>query len=327
MMLRGLLATRTLLLSSVCLRSSHRSISACANQVNNPNNDAFWKSRGLASRPDNWESKAAQRAVDGRLQARSNNAASRTSGERALAGRRTDIVVRAVKASLGGKAEVRKAGSQAKRTDIADSDYDLWVDVGDECLSRAERKVLRDTLTSMLNKGGDPARVVLKESTVRVLLNDEEHIDIAFSSYCFSCKQHHKPVQRFTNNPKARDAVRLIKAGSPQKFKGEAIEMAVLTAQGQKKGQSFGAVALAAFRLLAHRSQMEEFRAWLSDGEKYEYDAADDNYDDDDVDDDDDDDWFEEQARLDDEWYEDRLREDEEEEERKKERETRGPGH
>ena len=50
-------------------------------------------------------------------------------------------------------------GSQAKRTAVASSDYDLWVDVGDECVSRAQRKVLRNKLTSMLNKGGDPARV------------------------------------------------------------------------------------------------------------------------------------------------------------------------
>ena len=53
MMLRGLLTTRTPLLSRACRRATHRSIAACANQVNNPNNPAYWKSRGLASRPDN----------------------------------------------------------------------------------------------------------------------------------------------------------------------------------------------------------------------------------------------------------------------------------
>ena len=253
-MLRGLLTTRTLLLSSVCLRSSHRSISA-----------------------------------SGRLEARANDAAFRTSGERAAANRRTDIIVQAVKASLGGKAEVRNAGSQAKHTDTSSSDHDYWVYVGDVGVSRAQRTDLRDTLVSMLTEGGwRPLLVLLRETGVR-LEYKKGHVDIVFDKMLFNDKTHTKPKpQRFTNNPKARDAVRLIKAGSPQNLKGEAIEKAVIAAQGRKKGQSFDTVALAAFRLLAHRSQVKEFKAWLSDGEEYEYDAADDNYDDDDdVDDDD----------------------------------------
>ena len=266
MLLRGLLTAHTLLLSSVGLRSPHRSISACANQVNNPNNPAYWQSRGRKSRPDNWESEVAQRAAEGRLEARANNAASRTSRERKVARWRNSIIVQAVKASLGTHVQVHKVGSQAKHTDVARSDQDFWVDVGDKCVSRAKRKHLRDKLTSMLNEGrGDPARVELRATTVRILLEDEEHIDVAFSSYCFSSKQHHKPAQRFTNNPKARDAVRLIKDGSPQKFKGEAIEKAVLAAQRQKKGQSIDLLALEAFCLLANKPQEEEFTAWLSD--------------------------------------------------------------
>jgi predicted nucleotidyltransferase len=73
-------------------------------------------------------------------------------------------------------------GSQAKRTAVASSDYDLWVDVGDECVSRAQRKVLRNKLTSMLTRV-----VILHELR-------EEHIGIAFSSCCFSSKVHHKPA-------------------------------------------------------------------------------------------------------------------------------------
>ena len=262
MMLRGLLTTRTLLLSSVCLRSPRRAISACANQVNNPNNDAYWQSRGLASRPDNWESEFAQRATVGRLEARANDAAYRISGERVAAGWRTNIIVRAVKASLGSHVQVHKVGSRAKHTDIVSrSDQDFFVDVGDDCLSRAKRKVLRDNLTSMLN----PARVELRERTVRIRLNDEEHVDIAFSSYCFSSKPHPNPAQRFTNNPKARHAVRLIKDGSPQEFKGEAIDIAVLKAQKKKKGQSTDTLAFTAFCALANWPQVVEFRAWLSD--------------------------------------------------------------
>ena len=194
MMLRGLLSVRALLLSSVSLRWPHRSISACANQVNNPNNPVYWRSRGFASRPDNWESIAAQRVADGRVEARANDAASRTSGQRAVAGRRNGIIVQAVKASLGSHVQVHMVGSQAKRTAVASSDCDLWVGVGDECVSRAQRKVLRNKLTSMLNKGGDPARVELRETGVRIDLNDEEHIDIVFSSCCFSSKVHHKPA-------------------------------------------------------------------------------------------------------------------------------------
>jgi hypothetical protein len=106
MLLRGLLTARTFLLSSVCLRSPNRSISACANLVNNPNNDAYWQSRGLASRPDNWGSKVAQRAADGRLQAVANSAAHRSKDVRAAAGRQNKIIVKAVKASLGSHVHV-----------------------------------------------------------------------------------------------------------------------------------------------------------------------------------------------------------------------------
>ena len=304
MLLRGLLTTRTLLLSRACRRAStHRSIAACANQVNNPNNVAFWQSRGVASRPGDWKSKVAQRAADGRLQAVANGAAYRSKEARAAAGRRNKIIVRAVKDSLGSHVQVHKVGSQVKHTDVARSDQDFWVDVGDDCLSRAKRKVLRDNLTSMLNKG---AKVELRECAVRILLDNDEHVDIAFSSYCFSSKPHHKPAQRFTNNPKARDAVRLIKAANPQKFKGEAIEKAVIAAQGQKKGQSFDTVALAAFRLLAHKPQVEKFRAWLSDGDTYEYDVDDDDYDDEY--DDDDDDWDDDDDDDDEDWDDEDLR-------------------
>ena len=272
-----LLTTRGLLLSSVSLRSSHRSISACASQVNNPNNHAYWKSRRYSSRPDNWESAAAQRAAEGRSEARANAAASRTSGERAVAGRRTDTIVRAVKAALGGHVQVRKAGSQAKRTAVAGrSDYDLWVDVGEECVSRTQRKVLRDYLTSMLTGGGDRAVVLLRETGIRIEFEDTTHFDVVFSNCCFSDKRRRKPAQRFENNPKARDAVRLIKDGSPQKFKGEDIEKAVLAAQGRKKGQSRDTLAFAAFCELANWPQVVQFREWLSD----------------------DDDWDEEDARL-----------------------------
>jgi len=272
---RVLLTTRALLLSSVSLRSSHRSISACASQVNNPNNHAYWKSRGYGSRPDNWASAAAQRAaeerLEGQLEATANAAASRTSGERAVAGWRTDTIVRAVKASLGGHVQVRKAGSQAKRTAVAGrSDYDLWVDVGEECVSRAQRKVLRDYLTSMLTKGGDLADVLLRETGIRIKFENTNHFDVVFSKCCFSDKPRRMAAQRFENNPKARDAVRLIKQGSPQKFNGEDIEKAVLAAQGRKKGQSRDTLAIAAFCELANPPQVVEFRAWLSDNDDWD---------------------------------------------------------
>ena len=285
-----LLTTRGLLLSSVSLRSSHRSISACASQVNNPNNHAYWKSRGYSSRPDNWESAAAQRAAEGRLEARANAAASRTSGERAVAGRRTDTIVQAVKAALGGHVQVRKAGSQAKRTAVAGrSDYDLWVDVGEECVSRAQRKVLRayltgmltwdgdlvdvrDYLTPMLTWDGDHVDVILRETGIRIEFEDTNHFDVVFSKCCFSDKSRRMPAQRFENNPKARDAVRLIKDGSPQKFKGEDIEKAVLAAQRREKGQSRETLAIAAFCELANRPQVVQFREWLSDDDDWDED-------------------------------------------------------
>ena len=80
------------------------------------------------------------------------------------------------------------------------------------------------------------------------------------------------PAQRFKDNPTARDAVRLIKEGSPQKFKGEEIEKAVLAAQGREKGQSREALAIAAFGELANRAQVVQFREWLSDDDDWDED-------------------------------------------------------
>ena len=157
MMLRGLLTARTSLLFSVCQRAPHRSMSSLQAQINrpntlNPDHPAYWKSRGVP--PGDWESPVAQRALEGQLEAIANAVASRSSGVRAVTNRRTDIIVQAVHASLGGKAEVRKAGSQAKHTDTSSSDHDYWVYVGDVGVSRAQRTALRDRLVSMLSKGG-----------------------------------------------------------------------------------------------------------------------------------------------------------------------------
>ena len=266
MMLRGLLAARTLLLSSVCQRAPHCSMSSLHVQINranqiNPKHPAYWQSRGVP--PGDWESAVAQLALEGQLQAIANAVASRPSGVRAATNRRTDIIVQAVQASLGGKAEVHTAGSQAKHTDTSSSDHDLWVYAGDVGVSRAQRTALRDSLVSMLTESScRPRLVLLRETSVR-LYYKKGQVDIVFDRKLFNDKIHSKPTPRFENNPKARAAVRLIK-DCAQKFEGDAIEKAVLAAQQQKKGQRIQELTVTALGLLATGSQVKQFVAYLN---------------------------------------------------------------
>jgi hypothetical protein len=108
-------------------------------------------------------------------------------------------------------------GSQAKRTAVASSDYDLWVDVGDECVSRAQRKVLRNKLTSMLNKGGDPARVAGNHgaNTVRIHISTTKSTLAspfpAAASVLKCITSLHTAVH--THNPRARAMEREMQCG------------------------------------------------------------------------------------------------------------------
>lgn len=268
MILASRLIAANILCSSTKLLSP-RSLSACVSQDNNnPNNVAYWRSRGLRSRPENWQSRVTEGAIERRLQAVANDAASRTSGERAADKARTAIIVEAVKASsLGSKAQVHKAGSQSKRTNVATSDLDLWV-AGDEPVTRNQRKNFGGHLMSMLKQGGhEPVRILLKETSIRIEYRATS-IDIVFDKHAFSGKVHPKPAQRFINNPRAAAAVRLLKARSPQKFKGEAIEKAVLAAQSQEKKQSLETLAVTALLLLATKPQVKELAARLAEGKQ-----------------------------------------------------------
>jgi len=239
-------------------------MSACASQVNNPNNDAYWMSLGYSSRPDNWAQRVAEERLEGQLEAKANTLASRLIDVRKAANRRTTVIVQAVEASLGGKAQVRLAGSQAKHTDIWSSDHDYWVDTGSLGVSRSERTDLRDNLASMLTAGGfRPRLVLLLESSVRLYYRKAQ-VDIVFDRTRFNDKTHSKPTPRFKNNPKARAAVRLIK-DCPQKFKGDDVEKAVIAAQQKKRRQRIQDLTVNALGLLANdESQVRQCVAHLN---------------------------------------------------------------
>ena len=252
MMLRGLLTARTFLLSSVWQRL--RFIAPC--RISMTKSTGQIKLTRTIQRIGNrvvWrlESPVAQSALEGQLEAIANAVACRSSGVRAATNnRRTDIIFQAVHASLGGKAEVSKAGSQAKHTDTSSSDHDLWVYAGDVGVSRAQRTALRDSLVSMLTESGWPPRLVLLRETSVRLYYKKGQVDIVFDRTLFNNKVHSEPTPRFRNNPKARAAVRLIK-DCPQNFNGDDIEKEVLAAQRQKKGQRIQDLTVAALGLLA----------------------------------------------------------------------------
>ena len=238
MLLHGLLlATRALRHSSVGLRSSHRSMSACAELAD---------------------------ILDGQLHALANTLASRPIDARKAASRRTSVIVQAVKASLGGKAKVYMAGSQAKHTDIWSSDHDYFVDIGGLGVSRAERTDLRDNLASMLTEGGwRPRDVRLLETSVRIDYCQAQ-VDIVFDRARFSDKTHSMPTPRFKDNPTARAAVRLIK-DRPQNFKGHDVEKAVIAAQQEKTGQYIQDLTVNALYLLANdKSQVRQCVAHIN---------------------------------------------------------------
>jgi hypothetical protein len=175
------------------------------------------------------------------------------------------VIVQAVEASLGGRAQVCMAGSQAKHTDIWSSDHDYFVDTGGLGVSRSERTDLRDNLASMLTAGGTcrPRLVILRESSVRLYYRKAQ-VDIVFDRTRFNDKTHSKPTPRLKNNPKARAAVRLIK-DCPQKFEGDAVEKAVLTAQRQKRRQRIQQLTVNALGLLANdESQRRQCVAHLN---------------------------------------------------------------
>ena len=107
--------------------------------------------------------------LDGQQQALANALASLPIDVRKAAKRRTNVIVQAVEASLGGQAKVYLAGSQAKHTDIWSSDHDYWVETGGLGVSRTERTDLRDNLASLLTeRGWRPRLVVLLETSVRL---------------------------------------------------------------------------------------------------------------------------------------------------------------
>ena len=235
--------------------------------VCNPNNPAYWHSRGFAERPEDWRERRehvyAQVETDGHLQAQANAAGSRPADQRRTDANRVSCIVDALKAALGSGTHVHKVGSQAKHTNVAKSDLDLWV-TGTGDFGKASRKQVRDRINeNLVCNGHTPARILLKETSIRVEYHRAPHIDIVFKD--FGGKHHPKPAERFRSNPRARAAVRLIKA-SPQgrNLKGEAIEKAVIAAQAHEKNQSIQTIAVTAIILLVTKPQVKRFAAQLA---------------------------------------------------------------
>ena len=250
------------LLVGACLRIPIRCVSPRAD-AKNPNNLEYWRSRGYKERPNDWSQRYHEKMTDGHLLAVANAAGSRSVQERKTDGMRTKSIVAAVKHCLGNKVMVHKAGSQAKHTNVAASDLDLWVTGGGEMTKNQRIEVGETIKNSLIESGNAPVRVLLRETSILVEYH-RTHIDIVFRDY--AGKIHPKPTARFKYNPKAQAAVRLIKeAPLGRKFEGDAIEKAVIAAQAQEKKQSIEEVAVGALLLLAYKPQVKEFAARLAE--------------------------------------------------------------
>ena len=133
----------------------------------NGNNEAYWQKRGYDGRPDDWEERfaaiRAERQKAGRLEHETNHAASRSPDQKSAASRDTVKVIEATREALAPQAQVIVAGSRAKKTDLATSDQDYYIDWETSVTLQN-----RDELQEELEKRFLGAVEVTKHGTLRV---------------------------------------------------------------------------------------------------------------------------------------------------------------
>lgn len=214
-------------------------------QANNPNNEAFWRQRGYSSRPRDWEKEAQRLKAQGQFTAAANAAGAQTKEQSEYIGKVMRVVGLAAKKVLGADTQIRKGGSQAKKTNIAGSDLDVLLQPKAPMTARQKRELvaeLRDTCWSVSGQPFGGFKKV-KETNFHIVLVCKRHglqVDIVPEKATFRAKPASPPKDRFKNNPVGREVVRMIKEKYPVKkypsWKGERIELAVIQTQQQQKG-------------------------------------------------------------------------------------------
>ena len=199
-----------------------------ANQLN-PNNRQYHRSRGVESRPDNWQDQIAKNKREGHLEYRANTSASKIN--HAAIGRDIVRIEKVVKNVLGKNVSVYKGGSVKKHTHIETSDFDLKIDV-EYPVTDAQR----NSLTEALKKeyGAKNVEVTPK---VHLIKGESGSIDLfpqKADYFSPSTKVDKLGKEPFKTNTMARNAVRILKLDYLPHMPGIEIERSVLEAQKTK---------------------------------------------------------------------------------------------
>ena len=217
-------------------RSTNPTVAAASNHANqmNPNHPAYWQTRGAAQRPADFESESKKRAASGEFEYRANAAAAKDQALRAAEGAAMRRVEAAAKSALGGQAQVLRAGSQKKHTDVASrSDLDVVVKAP-EPLTREAQRALGGALAAQFPE----SRVVTRKYIHQVQTKDIK-VDVVPHQATYQPQTGKLPTDRFKNNPKGRDAVRNLKTYAKEHglvWKGDQLEKTVLEVQKLNKG-------------------------------------------------------------------------------------------
>lgn len=179
----------------------------------NGNNEAYWQKRGYDGRPDDWEERfaaiRAERQKAGRLEHETNHAASRSPDQKSAASRDTVKVIEATREALAPQAQVIVAGSRAKKTDLATSDQDYYIDWETSVTLQN-----RDELQEELEKRFLGAVEVTKHGTLRVP-GESGQLCITFAHALFYDESFEERARldkdAFKGNTPAQQAVRAVK--------------------------------------------------------------------------------------------------------------------
>lgn len=207
----------------------------------NPNNKEYWRSRGFQDRPTNWKDQARRINQIGQATAAANAAAAKTPEEKRHIGHLKRRINHSVKHVLGRQAEIHDAGSMKKHTDIHSSDLDIWIKMPNgKQMTPADMTELAEDLR--FDPGKHIDEVIEKPLSIQLLSSRGLKVDLVPGNSTFRDPKKlptPKPSNKgFHCNPKAQEAVRLVKMETKQKYKGRHIEDAVLQAQRKTKGQS-----------------------------------------------------------------------------------------
>ena len=204
-----------------------------SNQLN-PNNVAFWRVRGHDARPTNWMGVVQRRKKEGALEFAANKAAAKSPERKAIIKEATQTVNLAAKEVLGGQVQVHVKGSVKKSTDVtATSDLDLWIEIPkSQPMTKHKKKELARLLQTKTHVF---TQVFNNDCWVVLKCRDGLCVDVVPQHATFRPKPTRRPTNGFGKNPRAREAVRIIKDKHPNRWEGKFIERAVQQAQMIRK--------------------------------------------------------------------------------------------